>query len=331
LQEIFDNTALTQICEKLANPVTINEVEDIEAHTKAIWKTPVENGLNPTEQQRFVEYFSRVGFVAKYKSYGTKYATPFGYSLFDLKNNAGFSIQLHEEEKIEAFHILSTQLQSFLLLGSIDDWDENKEEFLALWEEGTPERSSLVYRPEPGDIALVENLNTVHTVIGCILEEYATSSYDVVTRLHDQNKGDNVFLPEKHIPIADVLSRVQSFEPKRLIRKSLNGWDEQNISADEVLVDLPDGGLLGMHKTIGNHPINLEVPEDSITTIVALHGETLVEIDGFQQLIVVGGTTAIPPGAKYKLKNASIYDQSRVSICQVRAQTAFADLRTVAV
>src|SRR5262249_43396974 len=40
-----------------------------------------------------------------------------------------------------------------------------------------------------GDVFVIDQLNVVHTVIGCVLEEFATVSTDMVDRLHDQNAG----------------------------------------------------------------------------------------------------------------------------------------------
>lgn len=45
------------------------------------------------------------------------------------------------------------------------------------------------FRPSPGDVFVISELGVVHTVIGCILEEFATVSTDMVHRLHDQNIG----------------------------------------------------------------------------------------------------------------------------------------------
>jgi len=38
-------------------------------------------------------------------------------------------------------------------------------------------------------VFIISELGVVHTVMGCVLEEYATVSTDMVERLHDQNIG----------------------------------------------------------------------------------------------------------------------------------------------
>ena len=43
--------------------------------------------------------------------------------------------------------------------------------------------------PKPGDVIVIDRLNVVHAVLGCVLAEFATVSTDMVDRLHDQNAG----------------------------------------------------------------------------------------------------------------------------------------------
>jgi len=45
------------------------------------------------------------------------------------------------------------------------------------------------FEPRPGDVFVISELGVVHTVVGCVLEEYATVSTDMVERLYDQNAG----------------------------------------------------------------------------------------------------------------------------------------------
>jgi hypothetical protein len=41
-------------------------------------------------------------------------------------------------------------------------------------------------------VFVISELGVVHTVMGCVLEEYATVSTDMVERLHDQNAGKRI-------------------------------------------------------------------------------------------------------------------------------------------
>ena len=326
MNDIFDNSALEAITDQITKPKPIAELEALEAEAKLAWQPHIEQGLDLEKQQRFVEYFWRIGFLPKYKSYGVKYATPFGYSLFDLVDNAGFSIQIHETDKVEAFHILSTKSTSFILLATTQEWETGKDHFLESWQQLTPEKSPLAFKPMPGDVALVENLNTVHTVVGCVLEEFATSSYDVVTRLHDQNVNDQLVLPEKHTPVADVLRATQSLVPTQRIDKQ-NEWQATLLAETELIVDLNSQGLKGYHATIGEKALEITVDQGWVKTLVALEGETMVQVGELQWLLQPGTTTALAPNTKAKLMNASVYDKSRVSVCGVQTATAFADLR----
>ncbi len=43
--------------------------------------------------------------------------------------------------------------------------------------------------PRPGDVIVIDKLSVVHSVVGCVLAEFATVSTDMVDRLHDQNEG----------------------------------------------------------------------------------------------------------------------------------------------
>ncbi len=320
-----DANSLQQLQDQLHAPLPIREVEAIEIEIKNYWKPILEQTMSVEQKQQFVEYFASLGFFKKYKSYGTKYAAPFGYSLFDLKDNSGFSVQVHETEKVEAFHILATLPHAFMLLGSLDEWDQNAQSFIEAWDNDTPEISPMVFRPEPGDLAIIESLNTVHTVIGCILEEYATTSYDAVTRLYDQNKGDETVLPLEHKPVSEVLEEAATLNPQRRLTKT-DQWSTQELPRDvSKLVDLPT--LQAGHLLVGDEPTSIEAAENKIVTLVVLQGTASVYLEGTQQILKVGETTAVPPNTQIEVRNASLAGKLRLSVCHVNMQIALADLR----
>jgi mannose-6-phosphate isomerase-like protein (cupin superfamily) len=62
------------------------------------------------------------------------------------------------------------------------------------WLSGKPDERYDRYKfyPAPGDIFKIDEIGLVHTAVGCILEEFATVSTDMVDRLHDQNAGKPV-------------------------------------------------------------------------------------------------------------------------------------------
>ena len=67
------------------------------------------SGPRPLEHSETASAFStafhRLGFLRKYKSYGIKFSSPFGYSIFTLHDGKGFSVQVHQAAKVEAFHV----------------------------------------------------------------------------------------------------------------------------------------------------------------------------------------------------------------------------------
>ena len=133
-----------------------------------------------------------LGFLLKDKSYAIKASTPLGYSVF-LQNRAeGFSFQRHITHKTEIFYILDVLPGGYVFICDFGEWERiyRRDAFLA-WLNGEPDARYERFRlaPQPGDVLAINRLNVVHTVIGCVLAEFATVSTDMVDRLHDQNEG----------------------------------------------------------------------------------------------------------------------------------------------
>jgi hypothetical protein len=323
--DVRDDEILAELIATLAVPRPIDQVEAVEAWIKRSW---VQAGIQSADaelRRRFAEFFRRLGFVAKYKSYGVKYAAPFGYTLFDLQDNSGFSIQLHESAKVEAFHVLGLRANAFLVLCSLPEWQANEADFVAAWAAGHPETSPIAYRPSVGDVAVVEDLSTVHTVIGCVLEEFATSSYDVVLRLHDQNQGRAVQLPDQHRAVPDVLAGATGVQPRRQLRNA-DGWQTSPIPAGTAdLAYLPGMGLIARHLVVTPSSTAVgTVASENVVTVFVLEGALEVDVDGATMHLEAGEVTALAPGSGYRLAGSA-----RVSWCEVAAKFAFEDLRTV--
>jgi mannose-6-phosphate isomerase-like protein (cupin superfamily) len=311
----------------LGVPRPIAEVEGIEAWIKKSWKHIGVETLDERARARFAEFFLRLGFLPKYKSYGVKYAAPFGYTLFDLEDGGGFSIQLHETAKIEAFHILGVRPQAFVLLCTPAEWEKDGSEMVDLWNAGRPEASKLAYHPEAGDVAVVEDLSTVHTVVGCLVEEFATSSYDVVSRLYDQNLGREVLLPVAHRSVAAVLRDATMLQPRRRVRR-LGQWESTQIPPGSAeITTLPDLGLVARHVVLSDSGSVAEtVGSASVLTVFVLAGRVELDVDGARFEMRAGDVTALAPGSEYKLVG-SAHEECRVSLCDVASDFAFADLR----
>jgi len=173
----------------------IEQIERVERVLKRLLRRILAQPLDGPSA-RFVAGFQRdVGFVLKCKSYALKCTSPLGYSIFLQTPHEGFSFQRHITRKTEVFHILEPLAGARVFLSSSEDWDAAYERSrFDAWLDGRPDaafdRHAIV--PQSGDVFYVDRLGIVHTVLGCILEEYATVSVDMVDRLHDQNEGRSV-------------------------------------------------------------------------------------------------------------------------------------------
>ena len=169
-----------------------------------------------------------IGLLLKYKSYAIKATSPLGYSIFFQEPGEGFSFQRHLTHKVELFHVLDAAPGAFAFICEYDDWcsvfdDRSLSSWLA--GEDNPRLDAFSYRVRPGDMLVIDRLNVVHTVVGCVVEEFATTSVDMVDRLFDQNEGKTIpsdFRREKTLP---RLQRLPEVEPEQHVE----------ILADEVV------------------------------------------------------------------------------------------------
>ncbi len=184
--------ALPVLAAYLRRPLRIERAERIEALFKQYLRYAFAEPLSGEDARFIADVSKTVGFILKFKPYGVKCATPLGYSVFFLRPGMGFSFQRHRTRKTELFHMLKTLERGQVYISTSKEWDEayDKDAFNR-WLDGTPDARFQKYsrRPDPGDVYLVTELDTVHSVLGCVLEEYATVSTDMVDRLHDQNTG----------------------------------------------------------------------------------------------------------------------------------------------
>lgn len=198
--QVAPREALPVVADYLTRPGQQETVERYEQVFKTYLKALFESGLSSSDARFVAEVTKRVGFVLKFKPYGIKCATVLGYSLFFLKPGMGFSFQRHRTRKTELFHMLDILDRGQIYLSTSQAWDAvyDKDAFNA-WLAGNPDERYQAWsrRPNPGEVYLVTNLDTVHTVLGCVLEEFATVSTDMVDRLHDQNpRGECPVVPQ---------------------------------------------------------------------------------------------------------------------------------------
>jgi hypothetical protein len=216
----------------LHQDLPMEQTERLEALVKAILRAAMSRPMSGAEARQIALFQKDLGFVLKYKSYAIKAASPVGYSIFLQNEREGFSFQRHVVHKLEVFHILSVKPGGYVFLCDYDDWNRiyQKDSF-ARWLQGEPNAAYDRYRfaPEPGDVFTISELGIVHTVMGCVLEEYATVSTDMVERLHDQNLGKKIPTNFNRAAAEPVLRVV----PSPAHNRSVRGFGERNIERIE--------------------------------------------------------------------------------------------------
>lgn len=203
--------ALPALGDALAADMPIEQLEQIELALKTVLK-PLFLGPPPTgaEARAIASCQQQSGLLLKYKSYAVKASNPLGYSLFLQQPGQGFSFQRHLEHKVEIFHILSTSPSAFAFICDYAEWQRiYRTDLFSAWLAGAEEPLYERHRTplQPGDVLVVDRLNVVHTIVGCVLEEFATASTDMVDRLFDQNRGQHVAFENRR---SEVRARLAS-------------------------------------------------------------------------------------------------------------------------
>ena len=195
----------------LSQTMVLEETERLESILKYSLSVHLGQDMPGTDARRLCQLLKRQGLWFKYKPYAVKASNPFGYSIFLQRQNQGFSFQNHLEHKTEVFHILDVLPGGYVFLCRYSDWIEHYDQILfEQWLAGRPHQffDSCKHIPKPGDTYIISELGVVHTVIGCVLEEIATISTDMVQRLYDQNDRGQVPMPSRQ-EISDQLSRLK--------------------------------------------------------------------------------------------------------------------------
>ena len=184
--------ALPVLSGRLTADAPIDVVERFEAILKSVLLDGLAGGVTGATAREVARFQQEIGFLFKYKSYAVKCATPLGYSVFFQRPGEGFSFQRHVTRKTEVFHILDVLPGGYAFICRYEDWAHAYEPAsFAAWLAGAedPRYDGFRFEVRPGDVFVIDQLNVVHTVIGCVLEEFATVSTDMVDRLYDQNLG----------------------------------------------------------------------------------------------------------------------------------------------
>ena len=213
--------SLPVLVEFLHEDLPIARTERLEELVKLVLRDAL-NGPISGEEARIVARFQKeLGFVLKYKSYAIKASVPLGYSIFLQRDGEGFSFQRHVEHKLEVFHILSVKPGGYVFLCNFEDWKraytkDSFERWLA--GENNPAYDCHKFVPSPGDVFVISTLGVVHTVVGCVLEEFATVSTDMVDRLHDQNAGKKIPADFTRAYAEAALQKIEPPSQNRLVK-----------------------------------------------------------------------------------------------------------------
>jgi len=237
--KIFDNVVVSLEAFAAILPIDrpIAEIERLESLYKKLISHIAQ--LNDLELAHLVAITQKkIGFILKYKSYGIKASTPLGFSIFFLEPSEGFSFQRHIDTKTEVFHFIKTKPgKSFAFLCNYPEWkaDYRPDTFLEWLDGGNVALfDRFCHKPDPGDILRISAVGLVHSVLGCVMEEYANVSTDMVDRLYDQNMGK--LIPQKFNRkyFLDQLTDIQYPKENRLVSRSDGGFISQLLEQSYV-------------------------------------------------------------------------------------------------
>lgn len=283
---------------KLSSPLPIEEVEAIECSLKQAWADRLlTSRMRARDACAFVDFFRTVGFTYKYKPYGVKISAPFGYSLFDLNPDQGFSFQVHSQPKLEAFHVLAVKPHGFVFVCSQEEWEAGGRANVEHWATGErPLRSPYACCPTAGDTIVISDSNVVHSAAGCVLEEYANCSTDAVVRLFDQNERRSLQLPSKHPYVEDLLQEGHTGLPKYSVTRSHDSWSKFKVGPDAPIIDVP-GCVQGRRlKLQEGQTYDIDPKPDCVTSVVAASGALECTVAETAFTAGSGQIVTIPPG-----------------------------------
>jgi mannose-6-phosphate isomerase-like protein (cupin superfamily) len=237
--------ALLPVIERhLLQDLPFDTVERLERLVKLVVRSACATPPSGAEARDLALFQQRVGLLLKYKPYTIKASHPFGYSIFLHNPGEGFSFQQHLTHKVELFHILEVQPGGYIFVCDCAEWTRFYErEGFARWLLGEPNPACDRYRfyPKVGDVVSIDRLRMVHTVIGCTLEEFATTSTDMVDRLHDQNRRDSIPAKFCRTYARDRLRSLRAPRMSRRVHLTAAGFETQPI---------PASGMQGGHRVV---------------------------------------------------------------------------------
>lgn len=313
----------------------IDAVERLEDVAKATIGKLATGTLTLAAAHDLARALKRLGFFHKLKSYAVKAASPLGYSVFFQRPGEGFSFQRHVTHKIEIFHILAAPPGSYVFVCEHEAWRAVFEPSrFRRWLAGAsdPDYDCFRHVPEPGDMIVIDRLNVVHTVIGCVLEEFATISTDMVDRLFDQNAGSPIPRDFTRAHVDGLLRALPAVEPRRVFEVGASGLIERPQHADphpwgerrRVTI----GPLTASHVVV-NPGATTELSEgdvDASSIFVRSGHGTLALVSDAEAPVEIplepGALTLVPAGVRFRL-NAAEGAPLRISQQSLPLATAF--------
>ena len=335
---------LEALREPLTSDMPIASLERFEASWKSSLDELLTTPLTGGEARRVAAFQRDIGLLPKYKSYAIKASSPLGYSVFFQEPGQGFSFQQHRVHKVEIFHVLDTRPGSFALICSLDEWNASYDrDAFSRWLDGADDPRYERWRIplQPGDVLCLEETGIVHSVIGCVLEEFATVSTDMVDRLHDQNEG--AAIPESFCrdTALDLLRNVTApaashevvlpgQERRPLARRSFPGGEIVTIGAVPGLraarIRL-EGGRQSPRRTSDDEALVLFASGGDARLLLGTAAE--LERKDPPALELPRGTAAmIPPGMSWEI--AAPGTEAEISVHSLRPEVALTKDATAA-
>ncbi len=227
----------TPLVDALRADSPIAVLEQSERELKRVLLDELSSSLGGDRIRALARFQQELGFLLKYKSYAVKAASPLGYSVFLQRPGEGFSFQQHVTHKTEIFYVLDVLPGGFVFLCDIDEWRRvyDRDAFLAWLRGGRDDRyERFRFVPEPGDVVVIDRLNVVHSVFGCVLAEFATVSTDMVDRLHDQNERRPIPAEFTREFSETRLRAIVWPETSHRVRFGVSGWTREAIASTRV-------------------------------------------------------------------------------------------------
>ena len=315
--------SLPILVDLLREDAPIIRAELLEDLYKRVLRRLLSQPISGPDARRIARLQQHLGFVLKYKSYAIKAASPLGYSIFLQNERQGFSYQHHIVHKLEVFHIVEVKPGGFVFLADYTDWERAYERgAFERWLAGESNRAydRFKFVPEPGDVFVISELGIVHTVVGCVLEEYATVSTDMVKRLHDQNEGQAVPASFTRANAERALCAIELPSCNRLVEgfgdRDIVPIEPHSILGGERVVLCDSFLKAARYRLQSRHETTLaQEPHRAVMLRIARGDGSVVLADAtelsdgrpaieFQR----GDLILIPPGIHYSVRNESAGD-----------------------